>query len=182
MAERVSTVEAKVDGLSEDYGVTKGTVESLSKIKVSGYVQGRFEWHDASIDGVDASGKPTNLDRFYVRRGRVKVTYADISHSKALVEIAVRKGSFVPEVSYGTHFFQELVEEGIFYLALYPDEPLCNCGDCLLKDCRTYTCGGAHHVTHALGALAVPLDARAPAALGPATVAVHDDGDVPRQM
>lgn len=53
----------------------------------------------------------------------VKVTYADISHAKALVEIAVRKGSFVPEVSYGTHFFQELVEEGIFYLALYPDEP-----------------------------------------------------------
>jgi hypothetical protein len=51
------------------------------------------------------------------------VTYADISHSRALVEIAVRKGSFVPEVSYGTHFFQELVEEGIFYLALYPDEP-----------------------------------------------------------
>ena len=64
----------------------------------------------------------------------VKVTYADISHSRALVEIAVRKGSFVPEVSYGTHFFQELVEEGIFYLALYPDEPEAAFNTAFFKD------------------------------------------------
>jgi hypothetical protein len=52
----------------------------------------------------------------------VKVNYADINHCRVLIEIAVRKGSFVPEVSYGTHFFQDLVEDGIYYLALYPDE------------------------------------------------------------
>jgi len=27
----------------------------------------------------------------------------------------------MPELSYGTHFFQDLVETGIFYLALFPD-------------------------------------------------------------
>jgi hypothetical protein len=53
----------------------------------------------------------------------VKVHYADINHCRVLIEIAHRRGAFVPEVSYGTHFFQDLVEDGIFYLALYPDEP-----------------------------------------------------------
>jgi hypothetical protein len=52
----------------------------------------------------------------------VKVNYADINHCKVLVEVALRKGQFVPELSYGTHFFQDLVEDGIYYLALYPDE------------------------------------------------------------
>jgi hypothetical protein len=28
----------------------------------------------------------------------------------------------VPEISFGTHFFQDLVETGIFYVALYPDD------------------------------------------------------------
>jgi hypothetical protein len=52
----------------------------------------------------------------------VKVNYADINHCRVLIEIAHRRGTYVPEVSYGTHFFQDLVEDGIFYLALHPDE------------------------------------------------------------
>ena len=32
-------------------------------------------------------------------------------------------GGFSPEVSFGTHFFQDLVEAEIHYLPLYPDEP-----------------------------------------------------------
>ena len=52
----------------------------------------------------------------------VRVHYADINHCRVLIEIAHRKGDYVPEVSYGTHFFQDLVEDGIFYLALHPDE------------------------------------------------------------
>jgi hypothetical protein len=52
----------------------------------------------------------------------VKVHYADINHCAVLIEIAHRRGEYVPEVSYGTHFFQDLVEDGIYYLALHPDE------------------------------------------------------------
>ena len=40
-----------------------------------------------------------------------------------LVEIARQKGSYVPDVSFGTHFFNDLVESGIHYLPLYPDDP-----------------------------------------------------------
>jgi len=53
----------------------------------------------------------------------VPVTYADICHTALLVEIARKKGSYVPDVSFGTHFFNDLVESGIHYLPLYPDEP-----------------------------------------------------------
>jgi hypothetical protein len=52
----------------------------------------------------------------------VKVTYADIYNSLVLVEIAMGKGGETPEVSYGTHFFQDLVESGTYPLPLYPQD------------------------------------------------------------
>ncbi len=51
----------------------------------------------------------------------VHVTYADIFNTKLLVEIALARGGHLPELSYGTHFFQDLVEAGIHSLALHPD-------------------------------------------------------------
>ncbi len=52
----------------------------------------------------------------------VPVTYADICHTSMLLEVARMKGSYLPDVSFGTHFFQDLVEAEIIYLPLYPDE------------------------------------------------------------
>jgi hypothetical protein len=52
----------------------------------------------------------------------VRVTYADINNSAMLIEIARKVGNYVPDLSFGTHFFQDLVEANIRYLALYPDE------------------------------------------------------------
>ena len=52
----------------------------------------------------------------------VKVSYSDISNTAVLMEIARQKGGFLPDLSFGTHFFQDLVEAGIRYLPLYPDE------------------------------------------------------------
>jgi hypothetical protein len=40
-----------------------------------------------------------------------------------LIEIAVARNGLTPELSYGTHFFQDLVESNIYPLALYPDNP-----------------------------------------------------------
>ncbi len=51
----------------------------------------------------------------------VPVTYADISNTAMLVEVAVSGESYVPDLSFGTHFFQDLVESGIRYVPLYPD-------------------------------------------------------------
>ncbi|MBN1692071.1 MAG: hypothetical protein JW845_00770 [Dehalococcoidales bacterium] len=52
----------------------------------------------------------------------VNVGYADIDNTAILVEVAREKAGHTPEVSYGTHFFQDLVESDILYLPVYPDE------------------------------------------------------------
>lgn len=53
----------------------------------------------------------------------VPTKYAEISNAAMLVEIARQTGRYVPEVSFGTHFFQDLIEDRIIYLPMYPDEP-----------------------------------------------------------
>lgn len=50
----------------------------------------------------------------------VPVSFAEICNALALVEIAGMKEGYMPEVSFGTHFFQDLVETHIFYVALFP--------------------------------------------------------------
>jgi pyruvate, water dikinase len=53
----------------------------------------------------------------------LKVGYADFYNTRALVEIGWGKGKNRPTLSYGTHFFQDLVESHIFPLAIFPGEP-----------------------------------------------------------
>ncbi|HRW13039.1 MAG TPA: PEP/pyruvate-binding domain-containing protein [Syntrophomonas sp.] len=53
----------------------------------------------------------------------VQVSYADINNTAALIEVARKKSNYIPELSFGTHFFQDLVEAQIRYLPLYPDDP-----------------------------------------------------------
>jgi hypothetical protein len=56
----------------------------------------------------------------------VPVTFADICNAGALLEIARPSEGLAPEPSFGTHFFQDLVEASILYLPLYPDEAVYN--------------------------------------------------------
>ena len=53
----------------------------------------------------------------------VKVGYEDINRTLVLGEIAFEEEGFTPEVSYGTHFFNDLIEAKILPLAIYPDQP-----------------------------------------------------------
>ncbi len=52
----------------------------------------------------------------------VSVTYSDINNTAVLIEIARKSGIYLPDLSFGTHFFQDLVEAEIRYLPLYPDD------------------------------------------------------------
>ncbi len=52
----------------------------------------------------------------------VKVGYGDINNALMLVEIALERGGYRPEVSYGTHFFQDLIEADIIPLPLFPGD------------------------------------------------------------
>ena len=53
------------------------------------------------------------------------VRFAEISHYACICELAYSSHGLRPELSYGSHFFQDLVESGIFYAALYQGEPGC---------------------------------------------------------
>ncbi|MDX1457997.1 MAG: PEP/pyruvate-binding domain-containing protein [Marinobacter sp.] len=55
----------------------------------------------------------------------VPVRFSDIAGVAALVEVAENAGHMVPDLSYGSHFFQDLVETGIAYAALFPDNSHC---------------------------------------------------------
>jgi hypothetical protein len=49
----------------------------------------------------------------------VPVSFAEINHFAALVEVADPAIGFMPELSFGSHFFLDLVEANIFYAALF---------------------------------------------------------------
>jgi hypothetical protein len=50
----------------------------------------------------------------------VPVRFAEICNFKVLCELAFESAGFIPELSYGSHFFQDLVEADIFYAAIFP--------------------------------------------------------------
>ncbi|HPQ43344.1 MAG TPA: PEP/pyruvate-binding domain-containing protein [Syntrophales bacterium] len=52
----------------------------------------------------------------------VPVGFSEISNISVLGEVAYSDGNLMPELSYGTHFFQDLVETNIFYVAVFPGE------------------------------------------------------------
>ncbi len=49
----------------------------------------------------------------------VPSSFADISEFDAIVEISEQKAGYMPELSYGSHIFQDLVEAGILYSAVF---------------------------------------------------------------
>ncbi|HET7753007.1 MAG TPA: PEP/pyruvate-binding domain-containing protein [Anaeromyxobacteraceae bacterium] len=52
----------------------------------------------------------------------VPVSFAEIQRVSALCEI-MKIGNVIPDVSLGSHFFNDLVEENMLYVALYPAYP-----------------------------------------------------------
>ena len=79
--ERLANLEGKAEGAEESLAATKSVADKLSKIKVSGYIQGRYEWHG---DSTNYGSGATN--QFLVRRGRVKTVY-DGTNAEYLLQI-----------------------------------------------------------------------------------------------
>ena len=87
-----------------------------------GRLVGRINEHPQVIEGRVLMMGPGRWGSSNINLG-VNATYGDIHNAAALVEIAREEAGHVPEVSYGTHFFQDLVEDQTIYLPLYPDRP-----------------------------------------------------------
>ncbi|MFB0555581.1 MAG: PEP/pyruvate-binding domain-containing protein [Phycisphaerae bacterium] len=52
----------------------------------------------------------------------VPVNFSEINRVTVLTEIAYAGGNLMPELSFGTHFFHDLVESDVFYVALFPQK------------------------------------------------------------
>jgi hypothetical protein len=99
----------------EDYSHVPDYVTRLELARVIGRINKRLDREQYILMGPGRWGS-SNPDL------GVKVRYADIYNAKVLVEIPlVREGS-TAEASYGTHFFQDLIETGIYPLPITPGE------------------------------------------------------------
>ncbi|MCK6549134.1 OprO/OprP family phosphate-selective porin [Myxococcota bacterium] len=75
-AAKLLDLEGKVQATEEQVSAIQSVVDGLSKIKLSGYVQARYEGREDSKDGLTSAGRPATTSQFLVRRGRLKATYA----------------------------------------------------------------------------------------------------------
>ncbi len=66
----------------------------------------------------------------------VPVHFMEINRFDCIAELAYSSHGLRPELSYGSHFFQDLVEAGTFYVALYPGEEGCVLDEALFEECE----------------------------------------------
>jgi hypothetical protein len=82
--------QGRLDVLTEQTQTIQSDLDKLKRIKISGYVQARYELNETSVDNVgwtssSSTAKTSSTNRFHIRRGRVKVTYDSSPLSQAVV-------------------------------------------------------------------------------------------------
>ncbi len=96
-------------------------VATFDEKRTLGRVIGKLNDHLRHREGKVMAMGPGRWGSSNIELG-VNASYSDIDGTAVLVEVARREGGHEPEVSYGTHFFQDLVEAEILYLPVYPDD------------------------------------------------------------
>jgi phosphate-selective porin len=86
----------RLAGISENLNTLNGDVAILKWLKVSGYLQARYEYNDTS-KSTDTLLKnvatPRNANNFYLRRGRIKFTFQPAQTSKYVIYFDASKNS-----------------------------------------------------------------------------------------
>lgn len=89
LTEKVNQMGDEFEGVKERLSVAESDILNLKKFKVAGYVQARYEYHDDAISspvkGTAGESQSKLLNRFFVRRGRIKVTYQANSNALGVV-------------------------------------------------------------------------------------------------
>lgn len=79
LSQRVTEIESEIEGINEPLQALITDVTGLKKLKVSGYMQTRFDYSDSSKSAHGGESKNTAIssfgNNFYIRRGRVKFSY-----------------------------------------------------------------------------------------------------------
>ena len=88
--------------------------------RILGRVVGRINSHPQLVDQALVFMGPGRWGSRNIDLG-VNVSYADIDNASVLVELSSKADDHDPELSFGTHFFLDLVEEQIIYLPVFPE-------------------------------------------------------------
>ncbi len=76
MRAKLEEMKSQMDGMSETQQTMLTDVGNLKKLKVSGYIQARYEEHqDHPVDATTPGATADKQDSFAIRRGRIKFTY-----------------------------------------------------------------------------------------------------------
>lgn len=89
LKEVVQTLREKLDGVSENVNTLNSDVSILKKLKVSGYLQARYEYIDTVLDGTT----PNSNSNIYIRRGRIKFTFQPGASSKYVIYFDASKST-----------------------------------------------------------------------------------------
>ncbi|MDD5289333.1 MAG: PEP/pyruvate-binding domain-containing protein [Dehalococcoidales bacterium] len=112
-------------------------IESIDKKKSMGRVIGKLNEVLGKKEGRIMLMGPGRWGSTNIDLG-INVSYADIDNTAVLVEMAHEKAGYEPEVSYGTHFFQDLVEAEIIYIPIYPNKEAANYNASFFEDSPNY--------------------------------------------
>jgi hypothetical protein len=93
-----AALQGKVDGLDERMATAESDLAGLKKFKFSGYIQARYELHADSEDKYSiatqgATPSDKNKDYFYIRRGRLKLSYEGSKYYQAILQLDAAKAS-----------------------------------------------------------------------------------------
>lgn len=112
---------------------TEEKIDVVLQIDAETYYEYPYALKPRAADAVGAvnawyRGKGKNI--LFMTPGRVgtsspelgvPVSFAQISGFRGICEVSDSRAGYMPELSYGSHMFQDLVETGIFYCALWGD-------------------------------------------------------------
>lgn len=86
--EKLTEVDDKLNGINERLTITEGEISKLSKIKISGYVQGQYQHFESP------SLESTSSNYFSIRRARFKVVYEALDGVKFVLQPDFVPGAF----------------------------------------------------------------------------------------
>lgn len=78
----------RLDGISENMSTLNSDVGILKYIKITGYIQARYEYNDSSKNGANL-----NANNFYIRRGRIKFTVQPGTSNKYVIYFDASKNT-----------------------------------------------------------------------------------------
>ncbi|MEW6052102.1 MAG: porin [Candidatus Zixiibacteriota bacterium] len=108
----VDETRQQVEGMAENMAILTGDVEKLKQLKVSGYLQARYELNDSSRYGItggyDAT-KNLNANNIYIRRGRIKFQFQPNASSRYIIYFDASKDKVSLKEAYVdlSHRFKE---------------------------------------------------------------------------